>query len=50
MRCIDKTCEYRELNGGNENSDYYFCKLVGITVEDGVEECLIDKFDKEKSK
>ena len=26
MKCIDKKCEYKELNGGDGMSDFYFCK------------------------
>lgn len=46
MKCIDKKCKYRELNGGDEISDFYFCKYCGITVERGQQECLIDEFEK----
>ena len=45
MKCIDKECKYRELNGGDEISDFYFCKYCGITVERAQQECLIDKFE-----
>lgn len=47
MKCIDKKCAYRELNGGDGISDFYYCKLCGITVERGQEECLIDQFEKD---
>lgn len=49
MKCFDKECEYRELNGGDEISDFYYCKYYGITVERGQQECLIDEFEKENS-
>ena len=49
MKCIDKECEYRELNGGDEISDFYYCKYCGITVKRGQKECLIDEFEKENS-
>lgn len=44
MRCIDKECNYRELNGGDEISDFYFCKHWGIAVNRGEDECLVDKW------
>ena len=47
MKCIEKECDYRELNGGDEISDFYFCKLCGITTDRGQEECFMDKFEKE---
>lgn len=47
MNCIDKVCDYREPNGGDDEHDYYFCKLTGIEVDTGNNECLLDKFDKE---
>lgn len=47
MKCIDKECEYKELNGGDEISDFYFCKYCGIAVERGEVECLLDKWDSE---
>jgi hypothetical protein len=47
MKCIDKECEYKMLNGGDEISDFYFCKFCGITVDRGQEECLIDEFERE---
>ena len=49
MKCINKECKYRELNGGDEISDFYYCKYCGITVERGQKECLIDEFGKENS-
>lgn len=49
MKCINKECEYRMLNGGDEISDFYFCKFCGITVERGQEECLIDEFERENN-
>lgn len=49
MKCLDKECEYKELNGGDEISDFYYCKYCGITVERGQQECLIDEFEKENS-
>lgn len=48
MKCIAKECKYRELNGGDEISDFYFCKLCGITVERGEDECLLDECDEEE--
>ena len=48
MRCIDKECKHRELNGGDEISDFYFCKKCGISVGRGEDECLIDKWDAEE--
>jgi len=47
MKCIDKECEYRVLNGGDGISDFYYCEFVGIAVDRGNDECLIDEFDKE---
>jgi len=47
MICYDRKCNYRELNGGDEISDFYYCKYVGMTVDRGQDECLIDQFDKE---
>ena len=47
MICIEKECKYREFNTGDDISDFYFCKLVGIEVDRGNEECLIDKYEKE---
>ena len=47
MKCIDRECEYRELNGGDEISDFYYCKWSDVTVNRGQEECLIDQFEKE---
>jgi len=47
MNCCDKKCKYKELNGGDEISDFYFCKYVGITVDRGTEECLLDVFYRE---
>lgn len=41
MKCLDKECEYKELNGGDEISDFYYCKYCGITVEQGQQECLM---------
>ena len=49
MKCINKECEYKELNGGDEISDFYYCKYCGITVGRGKQECLIDEFEKENS-
>ena len=43
VKCIDKECEYRELNGGDEISDFYFCKACGISVNRGEDECLLDE-------
>ena len=44
MRCLDKECEHRELNGGDDVSDFYYCKYCGITVNRGEDECLVDKW------
>ena len=44
MKCIDKECPYRELNGGDEISDFYFCTYCGLTVDRGEDECLCDKW------
>jgi len=44
MKCINKECEYRVFNGGDDIGDFYYCELVGITVERGNDECLDDKF------
>ena len=49
MKCVDKECKYRKLNGGDEISDFYFCEWCGIAVERGLEECLIDRFEKEEA-
>lgn len=48
MKCLEKECEYRVLNGGDDISDFYWCKFVGIAVDRGNNECLIDKYDKEE--
>jgi hypothetical protein len=47
-KCCDKECEYRKLNGGDDISDFYFCKLVGIDVDRGNEECLEDELDEDE--
>lgn len=47
MKCIDKKCEFRELNGGDESSDFYFCKYCGIDVDRGESECVIDIWESE---
>ena len=47
MNCYDKKCKYKELNGGDEISDFYFCKYVGTTTDRGNEECLLDRFYRE---
>jgi len=44
MKCIDKVCTDRVLNGGDDVGDFYFCKCVGVEVGRGEEECLIDKW------
>jgi hypothetical protein len=44
MKCIDKECQYREWNGGDDISDFYFCKECGVSVERGEEECLLEKW------
>ena len=43
INCIDKKCEYRVLNSGNEITDFYYCTEVGIEVDDGNCECIEDK-------
>ena len=48
MLCLEKECEYRKLNGGDDISDFYFCDIVGVDVDRGNNECLIDKYDKEE--
>lgn len=48
MRCIDKECNHRQNNSGNDVEDYYYCKYVGITVETGEDECFIDKWEQEE--
>lgn len=47
MRCIDKICKHRKLNGGDDISDFYFCEICGISVDRGENECLFDKWDNE---
>ena len=47
MKCIDKECPYRELNGGDEISDFYFCKECGLSVDRGENECSLDKLNME---
>jgi len=47
MICFEKDCKYRTLNTGDEAGDFYYCKFVGIEVGRGLEECLIDKYDRE---
>lgn len=42
MKCIDKECNHRELNCGDDISDFYFCKMCGITVDRGDDECFFD--------
>lgn len=49
MKCIDKECKYRELNGGDDISDYFFCKYTGIEVGIGEDECLLDKWRQEEN-
>lgn len=46
MKCIDKVCIDRVLNGGDAAGDFYFCKCVGVEVGRGEEECLLDKWCK----
>lgn len=48
MKCINKKCKHRELNGGDEISDFYFCKECGIAVDRGEDECLLDQLDEEE--
>lgn len=45
MKCINKECPYRELNGGDEISDFYFCEKCGLSVDRGEDECLLYKMD-----
>jgi hypothetical protein len=47
VKCIEKDCKYRTLNTGDDTRDYYFCEYVGIDVNEGMEECLLDKWDSE---
>lgn len=49
-KCCEKDCEYKELNGGDDKSDFYFCKFVGVSTDRGEEECFIDKWDREDVK
>ena len=44
MKCVDTKCEFRELNGGDGISDFYFCRYCGISVERGQDECLLDEW------
>lgn len=44
MNCCDKECRYREFNGGDEISDFYYCGLVGIEVNRGEDMCLLDRY------
>ena len=50
MKCIDKECPYRELNGGDEISDFYFCKECGLSVDRGENECSLDKLNAVKER
>lgn len=47
MKCIDKECAHREFNGGDDISDFYFCKECGVSVGRGEDECLWDQFNNE---
>jgi len=47
MNCCNKQCSYKELNGGDEISDFYYCKYVGVTMDRGNEKCLLDRFERE---
>lgn len=47
MKCLEQECEYRVLNGGDDISDFYWCEFVGISINRGNDECIIDEFDKE---
>ena len=49
MKCIDKKCDSRRLNGGDDISDFYYCKKYGISCERGMDECLEDKWEKEET-
>ncbi len=47
MKCIDKICDYREFNTRDDVGNFYYCKYVGIEVDRGNDECLLDRFNKE---
>ena len=46
-KCIDYTCVKRQLNGGDDIGDFYYCTEVGTEVGRGENECLLDKFVRE---
>ena len=46
MKCKDKECKHKEWNGGDGISDFYFCKEVGVSVERGECECLLEEMEK----
>lgn len=43
MKCKDIECKYKELNGGDRISNFYFCKAVGVSVGRGECECLLEE-------
>ena len=47
MKCKDKECKHKEWNGGDGISDFYFCKEVGVSVERGECECLLEEMEKQ---
>lgn len=48
MKCLEKECNYRQLNGGDELSDFYYCTCFGMSAERGDIECFVDKYDGEE--
>lgn len=46
-KCIDYACVKRQLNGGDDIGDFYYCTEVGTEVGRGQDECLLDKFVRE---
>ena len=34
MQCIEKECSYRELNGGDDIGDFYFCSNVEFPLNE----------------
>ena len=48
MNCCDKECKYKTFNGGDDISDFYWYKYVGTSTERGTEECLLERFEREK--
>jgi len=47
MNCYNKQCKYKELNGEDKITYFYFCKYAETEVGRGKEECLIDEFERE---